>query len=238
MRSASLWENLPKPVHSALPLAMEDLGQSYGYVLYRTQLHAGQGGVLKLGGLHDYAQVYVNRELVGKADRRTATDTVTLPPQTADATLDVLVENSGRVNFTTAIRGERKGITGEVILDEKPVQGWEIFPLPMDHLENVVFRDKACAGPCFYRTAVAVKTPADTYLDTRNLHKGMVWLGSTALGRFWSVGPQFALYTPGPWLHKGDNEVTLFDLEGAEAESLATSDAPIFSVKSETKKAK
>jgi len=28
------------------------------------------------------------------------------------------------------------------------------------------------------------------------------------LGRNWAVGPQKALYLPGPWLKSGDNEVT------------------------------
>ena len=38
---------------------MEDLDQSYGYILYRTQLAAGPGGELAVDGLHDYAQIYV-----------------------------------------------------------------------------------------------------------------------------------------------------------------------------------
>ena len=43
-----------------------------------------------------------------------------------------------------------------------------------------------------------VNKPADTYLDTRELHKGMVWVGRQPLGRFWSIGPQYALYISGP----------------------------------------
>ena len=33
--AASLWDNLPKPIESDHPLAMEDIGQAYGYILYR-----------------------------------------------------------------------------------------------------------------------------------------------------------------------------------------------------------
>lgn len=29
------------------------------------------------------------------------------------------------------------------------------------------------------------------------------------LGRHWSVGPQNALYLPGPWLKSGDNQVNM-----------------------------
>jgi beta-galactosidase len=55
-----------------------------------------------------------------------------------------------------------------------------------------------------------------------------VWLGSQPLGRFWSVGPQFALYTPGPWLHAGNNAITIFDLMGDANEKLQTTKEPIF----------
>ena len=41
---------------------MEDLDQSYGYILYRTQLAAGPGGELAIDGLHDYAQIYVDQQ--------------------------------------------------------------------------------------------------------------------------------------------------------------------------------
>jgi beta-galactosidase len=60
------------------------------------------------------------------------------------------------------------------------------------------------------------------------LHKGDVWVGTKALGRFWSVGPQYALYTPGPWLQTGNNAVTVFDLEGEGRERMMTTTEPIF----------
>jgi beta-galactosidase len=47
-------------------------------------------------------------------------------------------------------------------------------------------------------------------------------LNGQPLGRFWSVGPEFTLYTPGPWLHPGANEIVLFDLQGTRNESLKT----------------
>ena len=79
MESASLWNNLPRPVESANLLTMEDLDQAYGYILYRTELAAGDGGELAIDGLHDYAQVYVDQKLVGSLDRRLDTSRLTLP---------------------------------------------------------------------------------------------------------------------------------------------------------------
>jgi beta-galactosidase len=54
--------------------------------------------------------------------------------------------------------------------------------------------------------------------------KGIAFLNAQPLGRFWSVGPQFTLYTPGPWLRPGANSIILFDLEGTATESLTTTD--------------
>jgi beta-galactosidase len=220
MESASLWSNLPKPVESAALLTMEDLDQAYGYILYRTDLAAGDGGELKIDGLHDYAQVYVDQKLVGSLDRRLDTSSINLSMTKAAGTLDILVENTGRVNFTKVIRGERKGITGSVTVGGKEPKRWKIYSLPMDKPEGLSFLSKACEGPCFYRVAMNVTEIADTFLDTHSLQKGQAWINGRPLGRFWSVGPQFTLFTPGSWLHPGQNDVLLFDLMGGSSESV------------------
>jgi beta-galactosidase len=208
---------------------MEDLGQSYGYILYRTTLEKGQGGKLVVEGLHDYAEIYLNRKLIGTLDRRLNTDQLTLPVMDSPSTLDILVENSGRVNFTKVIRTERKGITGSVTVGGKAPDSWEIYSLPMGDVSKVDFQNALCDGPCFYRTTMNVDVPEDTYLDTQHLRKGEVWINGRALGRFWYIGPQFALYTPGPWLHPGNNSVVIFDLEGSAAESINSGKDPVFS---------
>ena len=226
--SASLWRNLPRPIESDTLLTMEDMDQSYGYVLYRTRIQQGDGGELALDGLHDYAQVYVDQKLAGTLDRRLGTSKLTLPRAGKPATLDILVENTGRVNFTTVIRGERKGITGKVTLGGKEPKHWQIFSLPMDDPGKLQFTSDRCAGPCFYRTQLTAPEPSDTYLDVNELHKGEVWVNQRPLGRFWSVGPQHVLYLPAPWLKTGTNEVIYFDLLSEYSGALRTSDKPIF----------
>jgi beta-galactosidase len=151
-----------------------------------------------------------------------------LPAAARASTLDILVENSGRVNFTQVIRGERKGLTGKVTLDGKEPKHWRIFSLPMDDLSHLQFTSEPCAGPCFHRTQMTAAEPADTYLDTTAIHKGEVWVNERPLGRSWSVGPQHALYLPAPWLKPGNNEIVFFDLLSGPSESIKTSDKPIF----------
>lgn len=226
--SASLWRNLPVPVESTTPLTMEDLDQSYGYVLYRTQLNSGDGGELRLSGLHDYAQVYIDQSLIGTLDRRVPTSRLSLPKTRKRATLDILVENSGRLNYTTLIQDESKGLTGKVTLAGRELRGWLNYSLPMSDLTKLQFIAEPCTGPCFFRTEMSVTAPSDTYLDTRALHKGELWIDQRPLGRFWSIGPQYALYTPGAWLHSGNNEIVFFDLQAQPREAPTSDNHPIF----------
>ena len=231
MESASLWKNLPVPVHSDRLLTMEDLDQAYGYILYRTQLNAGEAKRLVIDGLHDYAQVYINQTLVGTLDRRLNESQLSLPAIKSPSTLDILVENSGRVNFTAVLRGERKGIIGSVTIGDKQPKMWEIYSLPMTQNSKLHFSHQPCQGPCFFRTTMAVPEPADTYLDTRQMQKGEVWMNDRPLGRFWFIGPQFALFTPASWLHKGKNSVVFFDLKSNGRDVIRSVTTPIFDFK-------
>jgi beta-galactosidase len=68
----------------------------------------------------------------------------------------------------------------------------------------------------------------DSFLDVRNLGKGLIWINGHALGRFWNIGPQGTLYVPAPWLKKGVNQVAIFELFGtSEAAKLAGLSKPI-----------
>lgn len=226
-QSASLWDNLPPPVHSEQPLSMEDLGQSYGYILYRTELHGPVNGDLVLTTLQDYAQVYLDGKLVGTLDRRLGTSQLPLNVTADKARLDILVENTGRVNYTVVIRGERVGILGGVTLGGKPLTGWDNYTLPMLTPQDLKYTAKPCTGPCFYRASFNVDQPADTFLDTSTLYKGEAWINGRALGRFWDIGPQKALYLPAPWLKSGKNTVVVFELKGEPGRVLRGLDHPV-----------
>ena len=226
-QSSSLWNNLPAPTHSEQPLSMEDLDQAYGYILYRTTLTDPISGDLVLDQLHDYARIYVDGKFAGALDRRLDQNSLPLHITSQNARLDILVENTGRVNFTKVLRGERKGITRQVTLAGKALTGWGIYPLPISAPETYNFSDAPCTGPCFYRATFSIGKPADTFLDTSAFTKGQVWINGHNLGRVWNVGPQKTLYVPGPWLKAGENQVVVFDLDGAPNRSLQGLDRPI-----------
>jgi beta-galactosidase len=145
--STPLWTNLPKPIPSDTPRPMEQFDQAYGYILYRHQLPAAISGDLVLDELHDYAQIYLDGKLFGTLDRRSKQSTLPITT-TGPASLDILVENSDRINFSPAMRGEIKGITKSVTLAGAPLTDWQIFPLPMEHLPaEHVFRRSSYPDP-------------------------------------------------------------------------------------------
>ncbi len=232
VESASLWENLPQPVRSAKPLCMEDLNQAYGYILYTSELHGTSQGELTLDALHDYAVVFLNHQRIGVVDRRLGQNSLMLPAVSSTQELQILVENTGRVNYTVAMGGERKGITSRVTLQGKELTGWNIYSLPMRDVAGLRYQKKPCTGPCFFRTQLMGTagdgTLPDTYLNTISIHQGMVWANNRTLGRAWDIGPEASLYLPGPWLHTGSNDLVFFDALANGYDQLGSVDHPIY----------
>ncbi|MGD0732592.1 MAG: beta-galactosidase family protein [Terracidiphilus sp.] len=212
--AVSIWDTLPKPVESKEILSMEDVGQSYGYILYRTTIGTAQSADLHIEELHSYAQVYLDGVLAGTLDRRLDQSTLPIHATHDNTRLDILVENSGRVNFGHSFPNERAGITHRVTLGDAVLTGWKIYPLPIDKVSSYRYKQHPCSGACFYQASFDVDEPADTFVDARELSKGVVWINGQPLGRFWSIGPQRTLYLPAPWLKKGRNEIVVFDLSG------------------------
>lgn len=212
-RSASLWENLPAPRKSENPLHFEDFEMETGYMLYRTRLQGPVQGVLDIGGARDYAVVYVDGRKVATLDRRLGQHQVNLDITGKSAQLDILVEDTGRINYGHLFPDDRKGLIFPVTLNGKKLQGWENYPLRMAEPQAAHWKSGETAGPAFHRGTFTLNKVGDTYLDVSALGKGLLWVNGHAIGRIWNIGPQQSDYVPGCWLHKGRNTVTVFDLE-------------------------
>jgi beta-galactosidase len=207
-----VWQILPKPVVSDTPLTMEQVDQAYGYILYRTTLPAAvDNKVLALDAIHDYAQVYVDGDLKGTLDRHYNQTSLTIKTASA-ATLDILVENTGRLNSTKNMRGEFKGFH-TATLDGTALTGWQIYSLPMQLDDQLLINSfSASAVPHYSVGNFTLAKTGDTFLDVSSLGKGLIWINGHALGRFWNIGPQETLYVPAPWLKQGKNDVLVFDM--------------------------
>jgi beta-galactosidase len=97
------------------------------------------------------------------------------------------------------------------------------MPLPLADLAPVssALREAPAAGaagvpgPAFARFTFDLESPADLFLSTAGLGKGIAWLNGFCLGRYWSRGPQRTLYAPGPVTREDENELIILELGAA-----------------------
>lgn len=234
---APVLANLPAPLADERPRTMEQYDQPFGCILYRTRLPAGPAATLAAAAIHDVGQVFLDGERIGFTDRRSRNYRVQLPARSRPATLDVLVEAMGRVNFGVEVH-DRKGIHAPVTLSaagQAPVEltGWQVYRLPLDGamLDTLAFEPlggaPAPTGPAFWRATITIEQPGDCFLDLRPWGKGLAWVNGHNLGRYWNIGPQQTMYVPGPWLKPGENEIILLDLLGPEQPVIGALAQPI-----------
>lgn len=204
---------LGEAVTGSHPLTMEELGQDFGFVLYETELPEPGPTLLHFASVGDRAQVFVDGVPAGVLERELHESALAVTVPAGGATLAVLVENQGRVNYGQGIH-DRKGLTGAVTASGTRLTGWRSRPLPLDDLSGLAFTTGGPqpVGPAFHRGVFEVERPADTFLDLTGWTKGNAWINGFALGRYWSRGPQRRLYVPGPVLHPGANELVVLEL--------------------------
>lgn len=228
--SCDIFSMLPKAVSASTPLTFEKLNQAYGYVLYRTKLKNAQSGMLSVKELRDYGIVFVNGKRQGQLDRMKKVDSLHIELPAGEQTIDILVENGGRINFGPNLLKNEKGITSKVSLNGKELKGWQMFSLPMADLSNITFSNKAQQGvPALRKGSFELTETADTYLDMHNWGKGFVSINGHNLGRYWEIGPQQTIYVPAEWLKKGKNEVIVFEMNKPEQNTLSSLAEPVLS---------
>lgn len=212
-----------QPVNASTPLTFEQLNQGYGYVLYTRHFNQPISGILEIPGLRDYAVVYVDGEKIGVLNRNTRTYSMEIDIP-FNATLQILVENMGRINYGSEIVYNTKGIISPVTVAGKEITGgWNMYRLPMDKCPVLTeFGDNVCRNtplqavqfkdrPVIYEGEFTLDQPGDTFIDMRAWGKGVIFINGKHIGRYWKVGPQQTLYIPGVWLRKGENKIVILN---------------------------
>lgn len=223
---------LAAPVRSAVPLPMEKVGQSYGFIAYSTRITGPRPTEwLHVQDVRDRALIYVNGAFIGVIERAEQEQTVSFEVPAGGAELLILVENMGRVNYGPYLK-DRKGITEGVRLGFQFLFDWTIYPLPMEELSRLSYSAAAGADsagerehPYFYRSYLTVSETADTFIDMSGWTKGVVFVNGFNLGRYWNKGPQATLYVPAPLLRIGPNEIVVFELHGAAESAVVFTDS-------------
>lgn len=211
--SGNLFDLIEKtePVENDTPMSFEDLDQGYGYVVYQKKFVQPIQGKLKVDGLRDYALVYVNGQQVGELNRyfKNYSMDIDIP---FNATLTLVVENMGRINYGAEIVHNLKGIISPITINDMEITGnWQMFKLPMDQFPEISGNTQQPGSPAFYKGNFNLKEVGDSFLDMRQWGKGIVFVNGHNLGRYWKVGPQQTLYLPGCWLKKGSNTIEIFE---------------------------
>ena len=125
----------------------------------------------------------------------------------------------GRANFGPKMM-RKKGIAGRLLLGGRVHFNWDVYTLPMDNLDKVVYGGKVTEKSCFYKGSFDVDTPFDTFLYLDNFTKGFVTINGFNLGRYWEKGPQVSLYVPASILKAGKNEIVVFESDGIKGEAV------------------
>lgn len=211
-------DNLSSPVQSDIPRCMEKYGQGYGYIAYRTVLNREYNdAVLSFASLGDRAQVYVNNILQGIVYVNDESLEVKINAKAGDV-LTVLCENMGRANFGSKMM-RKKGIAGRCLLDGRIHFNWNVYTLPMDNIDKVVYKDEMpTENSMFLKGTFSVEEAHDTFLRLDNFKKGFVLINGFNIGRYWEIGPQRTLYVPASLLKKGENEIVVFESDGVKGE--------------------
>jgi beta-galactosidase len=226
--SAPLLAHLGKGTKSDQPIFFEKLDHPYGFVLYRTHLATAAEGALHITNLQDFALVMVNGAPVGTIDRRIKQNSLDVTVS-ANSTLDVLVENTGRINFSRALLGEHKGFVSAT-LGGTALTGWESIPVNTDRVPENDPNPTTDNVPRWFTGSFVLTERGDTFLDMSKWGKGNVWVNGHHLGRFWHIGAQRALYVPGVWVHEGWNDIRVLDLQPTGATTIGGVKDPIYEV--------
>ena len=233
---ADLFENLDRistPVFSAAPKFMEDVGQSFGYILYRATLNGPTDDWrLRIDTVHDRAQIFIDGEYKATYLRDHGNDeesAIRLPLGYGESVrLDILNENLGRINYGPFMR-DQKGLMG-IRFENQQHFGWTIYPLPMNDLSGLEFvkmTGKTEKCPAFFKGILKIEdTPCDTFLRLDGFKKGFVMINGFNLGRYYEVGPQKTLYVPAPMLKQGENEIIVFESDGVKNAEICFVDTP------------
>ena len=229
-KAAPLFDNLDALTglysEGVLPRPMEDYGQNYGMILYTQELDGYEGDArpLEPEDMRDRASIYTDGEYFATYMRDRGVKTAgaeikngkaIYTPKPQPTRVDVLVENTGRVNFGHQMPTERKGMTA--LTFGIRLYGCETRTLPLDDLSRLAWQKNEEAAfvenkPVFLRGEFAARENVDSYVHFEGFSHGYIWVNGFSLGRYDSCGPQMTLYVPGSLLKESGNIIEVLDV--------------------------
>ncbi|MCQ2213971.1 MAG: beta-galactosidase [Bacteroidaceae bacterium] len=222
----------------------EEMDMGWGSMIYTASLpEIPSAGTLTVDA-HDYAQIFINGNYIGKIDRVKNDKSVSIPATKKGDQLTIVLEAMGRINFGRAIK-DFKGLVSDVTISAEVddhevtynIKNWGNCTIPDDYetaknaftAKSKMFRANLPEGfgkPGYYRGYFNLSKVGDTFLNFETWGKGQVYVNGHAMGRIWRIGPQQTLYVPGCWLKKGKNEIIVLDVVGPQQTTVWGQDKP------------
>ncbi|XP_071041497.1 beta-galactosidase isoform X1 [Parasteatoda tepidariorum] len=238
-KSIPLWDYISmntKSVFSSTPLSFEQLYHPFGFVVYRTTVtfNTADPSILTVNNIADRGHVYVDKVLQGILSREQKVFSIPVRAFKGQ-TIDILVENQGRVCFGSGIN-DQKGIFQNVTLGSQALLNWTMIPIPLDSksIEKIAWKKSVrkvkydpASTPMLYGGQFTLESGAilDTFLQLDGWHKGVAFINGFNLGRYWPiVGPQVTLYAPSTLFQTEPavNNLTILELEHAPCQNANT----------------
>ncbi|MEY8445489.1 beta-galactosidase family protein [Enterococcus ratti] len=226
-------EDITTPIIHDYTLPMEQLGQNFGYILYRSSLvNKRYIEKLKIVNASDRVQFFINQEAVATQYQETLGQEISFELKKEQNELSLLVENMGRNNYGPKLVADtqRKGIRSGVMEDIHYISDWAHYCLEFtsEQLAKIDFSKAANEKlPSFYKTVIHLPQVVNTFLDCSRFGKGVVFVNGQNMGRYWSIGPVKTLYISDYFWQEGANEVIIFETEGIAIDELRFTQLPI-----------
>lgn len=205
---------------SKYPQTMEQVGDGYGYFVYRTSIKKESNTEnLRIVDARDRIHLFVDNKLEYVAYQDEIGEKFEVQLQNEQPLIDVLVENMGRVNYGHKLLSntQRKGLGQGLMQDLHFVQDYEQFDIQFDKLSSKHFQKNYKKGtPSFHRFKFNLEETHDTYLDMQHFGKGIVLVNGYNIGRYWEIGPTLSLYISKSLLNIGENSIIIFETENKE----------------------
>lgn len=228
----SVMDEITEKQQSKYPKTMEELGQQYGYTLYRSRVKKDSNEEFyRVIDGSDRIQFFFNEEKKATQYQEEIGEKIYIAPKNDVNQLDILVENMGRVNYGHKLLAntQQKGIRTGIMSDLHFILDWEQYclefskPLAIDYSKK--WKENT---PSFYKYTATIAEPEDTFVNMESFGKGIVLINGFNIGRYWNVGPTLSLYIPKSLLQKGKNEIVVFETEGIWSETISLEKEPKF----------
>ncbi|KAH0569425.1 Beta-galactosidase [Spironucleus salmonicida] len=195
----------------------ESQRQNEGLGIYEVQIPPNSSGNLALENVRDYAQVYIDGELVHTFNREINVGFNYMIKDTKSGRLQLVVDASTHQGFSGyAFEDDKKGVWGNNMFNSQKMHNFTLSLLDVENFKPVEkLTPTNFTGGLFKAKFSTLKV--DTYIDLKDFKKGYVFINNVNIGRYQNVNKDQSnnfysrIYCPSTYLNDGENILFVLD---------------------------